>query len=167
MTKAVDSFREEANRLCSGPVEVGAVEAIRLKAYGSQVRMSHIATVRREGRSLVVSVWDPELVPAVANAMAGAGLGLSPVPAGQDVRSAIKPLDRERSQAVVRKLSAQAELARVSVRHARRKALKSGADPREVQAATDSAVGAIDKLLAAAKAEISGRKASSLRDLLR
>jgi ribosome recycling factor len=118
---------------------------------------------------LSVQVWDRTLAGAVEKAIRNSGLGLNPAAEGVVIRVPLPELNEERRRDLTKVAHNYAEQARVAVRHIRRdgmdllKKLEKDGDlaqdesrklSDQVQAATDNAVGEIDKVLSVKEQEI-------------
>lgn len=170
MQGAVQSLRHELNGLRTGRASASLLDPIQVEAYGSSMPLNQVATVSvPEPRMLSVQVWDRSMAGAVEKAIRESSLGLNPQAEGQTLRIPIPELNEERRKELVKVAHKYAEDARVAVRHVRRdgidkvkklkkdKAIGEDDEKRhetEIQKATDSSVGEIDKVLAEKEKEI-------------
>ena len=70
MRKSVEALKEEFKRLRTGRAHTGLLEHITVEYYGSRVPISQAATVSVEdARTLLVSPWEKQMVPAVEKAI--------------------------------------------------------------------------------------------------
>jgi ribosome recycling factor len=138
--------------------------------YGSDVPISQVANIGvADSRTLTVTPWEKNLVPAVEKAIMTADLGLNPATAGNVIRVPLPPLTEERRRDLVRVVRGEAEGARVAIRNIRRDALadlksllkdKDISEDEErrgqelIQKLTDQFVGEVDKILANKEAEL-------------
>ena len=138
--------------------------------YGSKMPLNQVGTVSvPEARLLSVQVWDGSAVKSVEKAIRDAGLGLNPMPDGNNIRIPIPDLNEERRQELVKVAGKIAENARISVRNVRRdgmdsvKKMEKDGDisedelkrfSDEIQKLTDEVVKSIDSALEAKEKDI-------------
>jgi len=170
MQGALGSLKHELGGLRTGRASTGLLEHIQVEAYGSHMPLNQLATVAvPEPRLLSVQVWDRSMIHAVEKAISAANLGLTPSTEGQVIKLRVPELNEERRKEIVKLAHKYAEAARVAVRHVRRDGLdllkklekehKISEDDHtrqsgEVQKATDSTIGEIEKMLAGKEKEI-------------
>ena len=125
MEKAVEYFKGELRGLRTGRASTGLVDFIKVEYYGSPTDLRSIAAVSvPEPAQLLVKPFDASSVQAIIKAIQTAGLGLNPVAEGKQVRISLPSLSGDRRNQLIATLKQTAELARVSVRNARRDANK-------------------------------------------
>ncbi len=123
MKKSLEALRHELARLRTGRASTTLLEHIKVSAYGSEMPLNQVANVAvGDARTLVVTPWDKNLVPAVEKAIRESDLGLNPVTAGQVIRIPLPPLTEERRRELVKVVKSEAEGARVAIRNIRRDA---------------------------------------------
>ncbi len=163
MRKSVEALKEEFKRLRTGRAHTGLLEHITVEYYGSRVPISQAATVSVEdARTLLVSPWERQMVPAVEKAILTSDLGLTPVTAGLAIRVPLPPMTEERRKEMARVVRSETETGRVAVRNIRRDILSDVKDflkeklitqdderraQDEVQQLTDKYVAQMDGLL--------------------
>ncbi len=163
MRKSVEALKEEFKRLRTGRAHTGLLEHITVEYYGSRVPISQAATVSVEdARTLLVSPWEKQMVPAVEKAILTSDLGLTPVTAGLAIRVPLPPMTEERRKEMARVVRSETETGRVAVRNIRRDILSDVKDflkeklitqdderraQDEVQKLTDKYVAQMDGLL--------------------
>jgi ribosome recycling factor len=164
MKKSIDSLTQELSRMRTGRAHPGLLEQIKVDYYGSSMPINQVANVAAEdARTLTITPWEKNMVPAIEKAIMSAGLGLNPVTAGTVIRIPMPPLTEERRREFVKVVKQEAENARVSVRNVRRdantevkKLLKDKKITEDeerraeeaIQKLTDKHIEEIDKLLA-------------------
>jgi len=163
MRKSLEALKEEFKRLRTGRAHTGLLEHITVEYYGSRVPISQAATVSVEdARTLLVSPWEKQMVPAVEKAILTSDLGLTPVTAGLAIRVPLPPMTEERRKEMARVVRSETETGRVAVRNIRRDILSDVKDflkeklitqdderraQDEVQQLTDKYVAQMDGLL--------------------
>ncbi len=160
MDGALDNLNKEFGGLRTGRASVNLLDPVVVEVYGSKMPLNQVGTVSvPEARMLSVQVWDSGNVKATEKAIRDAGLGLNPMPEGNNIRIPIPDLNEERRAELTKVAGKYAESARVSVRNVRRDGMdgvKKEDLPEdeqkrlqdEVQKMTDEAIKKIDGLLA-------------------
>ena len=121
MQKTVSALVDKLSKIRSGRAHAGLFDNIVVSCYGSDMALSHVATVSiTDARTLSVSVWDKQNITAVEKAIRDSNLGVNPVAAGQTLRVALPLLSEERRHDLTKIVGKEAEEARVSVRNIRR-----------------------------------------------
>lgn len=170
MVKSIEALRAELAKLRTGRANTGLLEHVRVDYYGTPTPISQVATVTvTDARTLTVTPWDKNVVPALEKAIRDAGLGLNPVSAGQAIRVPLPALTEERRKEMARVVRAEGENGKVAIRNARRDALhhlkellkkKEMAEDEEkraeeeIQKLTDRYIAEIDKLVAAKEKDL-------------
>lgn len=123
MKKAIDALKAEFSRLRTGRASVGIIEHIMVDYYGSPTQIGQVANITvADARTLMITPWEKQMVPAIEKAIINSDLGLNPATAGLVIRVPMPALSEERRKELTKLVRAEAENARVSVRNARRDA---------------------------------------------
>ena len=170
MEGAISAFKHDIASLRTGRASSNLLDAVLVKAYGSDMPLNQVATVSvPEPRMISVSVWDKSMVSAVDRAIREANLGFNPIVDGNNLRIPLPELNEQRRKELVKLAHGYAENARVAIRHVRRdgmdllkKAEKDGdiseddhrRQSEQVQKLTDDTISTVDSLLAGKEAEI-------------
>jgi ribosome recycling factor len=170
MEGAINAFKHDIASLRTGRASGNLLDAIQVKAYGSDMPLNQVATISvPEPRMISVSVWDKSMVGAVDRSIREANLGFNPIVDGNNLRIPLPELNEQRRKELVKIAHGYAENARVAIRHVRRdgmdflkKAEKDGdiseddhrRQSERVQKLTDETVSTVDSLLAGKEAEI-------------
>lgn len=159
MDGAVDNLQKEFGGLRTGRASVNLLDPVVVEVYGSNMPLNQVGTVNApEPRMLSVQVWDAANVKAVEKAIRDAGLGLNPMPEGNNIRIPIPDLNEERRSELTKVAGKYAESARISVRNVRRDGMdeikKEGFSEDEekrlqdeVQSMTDATIKKVDAML--------------------
>lgn len=160
MDGAIDNLQTEFSGLRTGRASANLLDPVVVDVYGSKMPLNQVGTVSvPEPRMLSVQVWDASNVKAVEKAIRDAGLGLNPMPEGNNIRIPIPDLNEERRADLTKVAGKYAEQARIAVRNVRRDGMdevKKSEEPEdekkrlenEVQKLTDEAIKQIDTMLA-------------------
>lgn len=159
MDGAVENLSKEFGGLRTGRASVNLLDPVVVEVYGSKMPLNQVGTVSvPEPRMVTVQVWDASNVKAVEKAIRDAGLGLNPMPEGNNIRIPIPDLNEERRAELTKVAGKYAEAARIAVRNVRKDgmdAIKKEGMPEdddkrlqdEVQKLTDAAISKIDTML--------------------
>src|SRR2546422_4074554 len=121
MEKAVDDFRKELGTLRTGRANASILDAIRVDYHGTPMPVNQLGTVTvPEATLLVISPWDPSVVPLIDKAIRASDLGLNPTNDGKVVRVPMPSPTEERRKEIVKHLHKVLENHRTAVRNIRR-----------------------------------------------
>jgi ribosome recycling factor len=121
MEKAVDDFRKELATLRTGRANASILESIRVDYHGTPMPVNQLGTVAvPEATLLVISPWDPSVVPLIDKAIRASDLGLNPTNDGKVVRIPMPSPTEERRKEIVKHLHKALENHRTAVRNIRR-----------------------------------------------
>jgi ribosome recycling factor len=170
MQGAHDTLHKEFGGLRTGRASASLLDPITVEVYGAKMPITQVASVSApEPRLITVQVWDAANTKAVEKAIANAGLGLNPQPAGSLIRVPIPGLTEERRAELTKVAAKYTEQARVAVRNIRREGMESSKKlqkdgkmsedelkktEEKIQKLTDTWVKKIDDSLSAKEQEI-------------
>ena len=121
MEKAVDDFRKELATLRTGRANASILDNIRVDYHGTPMPVNQLGTVTvPEATLLVISPWDPSVVPLIDKAIRASDLGLNPTNDGKVVRVPMPSPTEERRKEIVKHLHKVLENHRTAVRNIRR-----------------------------------------------
>jgi ribosome recycling factor len=131
MEKAVEDFRKELATLRTGRANASILDSIRVDYHGTPMPVNQLGTVTvPEATLLVISPWDPSVVPLIDKAIRTSDLGLNPTNDGKVVRVPMPSPTEERRRELVKHLHKILENHRTAVRNIRRD-IKEGIDKLE------------------------------------
>jgi ribosome recycling factor len=131
MEKAVDDFRKELATLRTGRANASILDNIRVDYHGTPMPVNQLGTVAvPEATLLVISPWDPSVVPLIDKAIRTSDLGLNPTNDGKVVRVPMPSPTEERRKEIVKHLHKVLENHRTAVRNIRRD-IKEASDKLE------------------------------------
>lgn len=123
MEKCVEEFKNNISKIRTGRASPSLLDNIKVEYYGVLVPLYQLTNiVAEDSRTLVITVFDASLVPALEKAIVASNLGLNPSSSGTVIRVPIPLLTEERRHALIKVIRAEAEQGRVSVRNVRRDA---------------------------------------------
>lgn len=170
MDGAIETLQKELSGLRTGRASAHLLDTVVVDLYGSKMPINQVGTISvPEPRMLSIQVWDSSAVRSVEKAIRDAGLGLNPMPDGNNIRIPLPDLNEERRQELTKIAGKYAESSRVAVRNVRRdgmdiikKAEKAGEISEddmkrlsdEIQKLTDESIKKIDEMLSAKEKDI-------------
>lgn len=164
MAKSVATLKQEMTKIRTGRAHTSLLDHITVDYYGSLTPLNQVSNVGIEdSRTLTVTPWEKDMVPAIEKAIINSDLGLNPQSAGTVIRVPLPALTEERRKDMIRVVRNEAEGGRIAVRNIRRDAIGDvkellkekmiGEDDEhrgedEIQVITDKYVAEIDAVLA-------------------
>jgi len=123
MKKSLEALDVALARVRTGRAHPSLLDNVLVPYYGADTPLNQLANITvEEGRTLLVSPFDQQLVPEVEKAIMKSDLGLNPSCAGNVIRLPLPALTEETRRDLVRVVRNEAEGARVSIRNIRRDA---------------------------------------------
>jgi len=121
MEKAVEDFRKDLASVRTGRANVALLDHIRVDYHGTPMPINQLGTLAvPDPTMIVISPWDPGVVPLVDKAIRTSDLGLNPANDGKVVRVPIPSLTQERRKELVKHIHKVLEDHRTAVRNIRR-----------------------------------------------
>ena len=132
MDKSVSALRNAFNKIRTGRANPSILDDIKVDYYGNLTPINQTSNISvEEGRSLVISPWDKNLIPEIEKAMLSSDLGLNPSTSSDLIRVTMPALTEETRQDYIKQARAEAENSRVSIRNIRRDANQSAKDQQQ------------------------------------
>lgn len=123
MEKSVEFLKEEFSGVRTGKASPALVENIEVSYYGAMTRLKEMSNISTpEPRLIVISSYDPSVLPQIEKAILVANIGVTPLNDGKVIRVPIPELDEKRRQDLVKVTKRMAEEARIAIRNVRREA---------------------------------------------
>lgn len=123
MAKSIESLKHEFAKIRTGRAHPSLLDQLSVSYYGTDTPLSQVANVAVEdSRTLTVSPWERNMVPAIEKAILTSDLGLNPATSGTVIRIPLPPLTEERRRDLVKLVKHEAENGRVAIRNIRRDA---------------------------------------------
>jgi ribosome recycling factor len=170
MKKCIEALETALKRVRTGRANPAILDTVKLSYYGTLTPLRQVANVGIEdGRTLVVTPFERNLIPEIEKAIMKADLGLNPSTSGTVIRVPMPALTTETRREMTKVAKGEAENARVAVRNVRREAnadikellkekeiseddARKGED--EVQKLTDRYIADVEKILAAKEKDL-------------
>ena len=123
MEKSVNALKNAFNKIRTGRANPAILDDINVDYYGNPTPINQTSNISvEEGRSLVISPWDKNLIPEIEKAILSSDLGLNPSTSGDLIRVTMPALTEETRQDYIKQARAEAENSRISIRNVRRDA---------------------------------------------
>ena len=163
MAKSIDALRHTLTTIRTGRASPALLDGIKVKAYGTDTPLNQVASISvSEGRSLVITLFDKNMIKEVEKSIYASDLGLTPTTVGTTIRLNLPPLTEERRKELAKTVSKEGEDSKVAIRNIRRdanqevakllkdKTITEDDDRRaqeEIQKLTDKAIKDIDDVV--------------------
>jgi ribosome recycling factor len=170
MDKSIEVYKKELVHIRAGRANPQLLDNIRADYYGTPTPINQMGNLSSpEPRMLVISLWDPKLIPEVEKAIQKSDLGINPSNDGKVIRLMFPELTEERRKELVKIIKKKGEDAKVHVRAIRRDTIEQlkkmqkdaaiteddlKALENDTQKLTDESIKLIDKMTADKEKEI-------------
>ena len=169
MQNALDHLEEELKSYRAGKANPAVFNGLTVNYYGNMTPLTQVSNIATpDAKTMIIQPWDKNLIRTIEKAIIDANLGFAPQNNGEVIRINVPALTEERRKELVKKAKAAGEIAKVSVRNARRDAIealkklqKEGLPEdsekdfeAEAQKHTDSFAKKVEEILSAKEKEI-------------
>ncbi len=126
MKKSLEIVQHELASVRTGKATTTLLDGIKVDSYGQLVPLKQLGNISvKDSRTLIVQLWDKNIVANAEKAIRESGLGLNPTTEGQIIRVPIPPLTEERRREYVKLVKKFAEEAKISLRNIRRDVIQT------------------------------------------
>ena len=123
MTKSLASLDDAFKRIRTGRAHPSILDSVMVSYYGNDTPLNQLANVNvEEGRSLLISPWEKQIISDIEKAIMKSDLGLNPPNNGDTIRVPMPPLTEETRREYTKQAKNEAENARIAIRNIRRDA---------------------------------------------
>ncbi|MBL6746754.1 MAG: ribosome recycling factor [Pseudomonadales bacterium] len=123
MTKSLASLDDAFKRIRTGRAHPSILDSVMVSYYGNDTPINQLANVNvEEGRSLLISPWEKQIISDIEKAIMKSDLGLNPSNNGDTIRVPMPPLTEETRREYTKQAKNEAENARIAIRNIRRDA---------------------------------------------
>lgn len=148
MDKSVSALRNAFNKIRTGRANPAILDDIKVDYYGNMTPINQTSNISvEEGRSLVISPWDKNLIPEIEKAILSSDLGLNTSTSSDLIRLTMPALTEETRQDYIKQAKAEAENSRVSIRNVRRDANQSAKDKQQASEISEDEQRRIEDLI--------------------
>lgn len=121
MEKTIGVFKKDLTHIRAGRANPQLLDTIRVDYYGTPTPVNQLGNISSpEPRMLVISLWDPKMIPELEKAIQKSDLGINPSNDGKLIRLVFPELTEERRKEIVKMIRKKAEETKVHVRSIRR-----------------------------------------------
>ena len=119
--KTIETFKRNLASIRTGRASTSLLDRVTVEYYGTPTPINQVANVSApEPRLITISPWDRSMLGEIERAVLKSDLGLNPNNDGTIIRLEIPQLTEERRRELSKKVSKEAEEAKVAVRNIRR-----------------------------------------------
>ena len=148
MEKSVTALKNAFNKIRTGRANPSILDDINVDYYGNPTPINQTSNISvEEGRSLVISPWDKNLIPEIEKAILSSDLGLNPSTSGDLIRVTLPALTEETRQDYIKQARAEAENSRISIRNVRRDANNSAKNMQQSSEISEDELRRIEDLI--------------------
>jgi len=148
MEKSVTALKNAFTKIRTGRANPAILDDINVDYYGNPTPINQTSNISvEEGRSLVISPWDKNLIPEIEKAILSSDLGLNPSTSGDLIRVTMPALTEETRQDYIKHARAEAENSRISIRNIRRDANNSAKDMQQSSEISEDDLRRIEDLI--------------------
>ena len=148
MEKSVNALKNAFNKIRTGRANPAILDDINVDYYGNPTPINQTSNISvEEGRSLVISPWDKNLIPEIEKAILSSDLGLNPSTSGDLIRVTMPALTEETRQDYIKQARAEAENSRISIRNVRRDANNSAKNMQQSSEISEDELRRIEDLI--------------------
>ena len=148
MEKSVTALKNAFNKIRTGRANPAILDDINVDYYGNPTPINQTSNISvEEGRSLVISPWDKNLIPEIEKPILSSDLGLNPSTSGDLIRVTMPALTEETRQDYIKQARAEAENSRISIRNIRRDANNSAKDMQQSSEISEDDLRRIEDLI--------------------
>ena len=148
MEKSVAALKNAFNKIRTGRANPALLDDIKVDYYGNLTPINQTSNISvEEGRSIVISPWDKNLIPEIEKAILSSDLGLNPSTSADLIRVTMPALTEETRQDYIKQARAEAENSRVSIRNIRRDANNSAKEEQQASEISEDELRRIEDLI--------------------
>ena len=148
MDKSLSALRSAFNKIRTGRANPAILNDVNVDYYGNMTPVNQTSNISiEEGRSIVISPWDKNLIPEIEKAILNSDLGLNPSSSGDLIRVTMPALTEETRQDYIKQARAEAENSRVSIRNIRRDANQAAKEKQQSSEISEDELRKIEDLI--------------------
>jgi len=118
MAKSIDALRHTLTTIRTGRASPALLDGIKVKAYGTDTPLNQVASISvSEGRSLVITLFDKNMIKDVEKAIYASDIGITPTTMGTVIRLNLPPLTEERRRELAKSVGKEGEESKVAIRN--------------------------------------------------
>ena len=123
MSQAISHLNSELLKIRAGKANPSMLDNVSVDYYGSKTPLSQVANVSTmDARTITVQPWEKSMLDEIARGIINSNLGLNPQNNGEFILINVPILTEERRKDLVKRVKAEGEHAKVSIRNQRKEA---------------------------------------------
>jgi len=147
MKKAINHLQSELLKIRAGKASPSIIDGINIDYYGSPTPIGQAANVTvTDARTLSIQPWEKNMLQEIEKAIMAANIGITPQNDGDFIKLYMPPLTEERRKEMSKKVFAEGEQAKISIRNIRRDAMEVVKDLKKDGMSEDQAKDAEDSI---------------------
>jgi len=125
ITKSVDFLKSELTQIRTGRANPSLLEEVTVEAYESKMALKELGSITlSDSHTIMITLWDKNLLPVVVKEIREGELKLNPVEAGGNLKVPIPPLTEDRRKELVKLVNQKIEECKQATRNIRQDAMK-------------------------------------------
>lgn len=125
MKKAIAHLETELAKIRAGKASPAILDGIMVEYYGNPTPLNQVGNINVvDARTLSIQPYEKKSLGDIERAIMMANIGITPSNDGESIRLFIPPLTEERRKEMVKKVYAEGENAKISIRNIRRDAME-------------------------------------------
>lgn len=123
MEKAIEHTDAEFLKIRAGKASPAMIEGVMVEYYGAATPITSVASITSpDARTLTVQPWEKSMLAPIERGIMEANLGFNPQNDGIVIRINVPPLTEERRRDLVKRVKAEAENGKITLRNIRKDA---------------------------------------------
>jgi len=121
MKAAIAHLDKELMHVRAGKASPAMLDGVLVDYYGSMSPLSQVANINTpDARTVAIQPWDKKMIPVIEKAIMNSNLGFNPDNNGEIIRINVPVLTEDRRKILVKQAMHEGEIAKVSIRAARK-----------------------------------------------
>jgi len=121
MKAAIAHLDKELLHVRAGKASPAMLDGVMVDYYGSMTPLNQVANVNTpDARTVAIQPWEKKLIPVIEKAILNSNLGFNPDNNGEIIRINVPVLTEDRRRLLVKQAMHEGEVAKVSIRAARK-----------------------------------------------
>ena len=121
MDDAINHLEKELIHIRAGKASPAMLDSVQADYYGSMVPLNQISNISTpDPKTIAIQPWEKSMIPVIEKAILAANLGFNPENNGELIRINVPALTEERRKQLVKQVNKEGEIAKVSIRNARK-----------------------------------------------
>jgi ribosome recycling factor len=123
MDKALVHLEQELRKIRAGKAHPSMLDSVMVEYYGNMTPLRQVSNINTpDARTISIQPWEKAMLDPISTGIINANLGLNPQNNGELIMINVPALTEERRRDLTKRVRAEAEHARVSIRNARKDA---------------------------------------------